>query len=55
VNERAIAVLHHQSLRAARRYYRTIETGRDRFWRAIRALPGERRVHQDAPIAEQNS
>lgn len=50
---RAIAALERQQIRAARRYYRTIEANRRIFWRAIRALPGERRVREDAPIAEQ--
>jgi hypothetical protein len=52
VNKPAIKALRRQLVRAAHRYYRTIEAARLRFWRAIRALPGERHVHADAPIAE---
>ena len=46
----AIVTLRHQLIRAAHRYYRTIEASRDHFWKAIRALPGEGHVHEDAPI-----
>jgi hypothetical protein len=51
----AIIELQRRQVRAARRYYRTIEADRRRFWTAIRALPGERRVREDAPITEQDS
>jgi hypothetical protein len=55
INELAIHKLRHQLRHASRRYWRTIELNRRHFWNAIRGLPGERRVHQDLPIAEQNS
>jgi hypothetical protein len=52
-DEPAIAVLARQQHHAARRYFRKIEANRRKFWRAIRALPGEGHAHEDAPIAEQ--
>jgi hypothetical protein len=52
VNDLAIDRLHRQMHHAVRRYYRTIEAARERFWNAIHALPGERRAHQDLPIAQ---
>jgi len=51
----ALVVLQRQRVHAARRYYRTVEAARDRFWNAIRALPGESRIPADAPIPIQNS
>jgi hypothetical protein len=51
----AITALQLQQVAAARVYYRTIETNRRRFWSAIRALPGERHLRGDSPIAQQNS
>jgi hypothetical protein len=48
----AITALRRQQVHAARRFYRTVEANRLRFWKAIRALPGERNVREDAPIAE---
>jgi hypothetical protein len=51
---RALGALKHQLARAARHYYRAIEASRDRFWKAIRALPGEGRVHEDQPIPLQS-
>jgi hypothetical protein len=47
----ALDALKRQLHHATRHYYRTIEAARDRFWKAIRGLPGEGRVHEDAPIA----
>ena len=49
-NKAALVTLRHQLVRAAHRYYRTIEASRDRFWKAIRALPGEGHVHEDEPV-----
>ncbi|TMK23633.1 MAG: hypothetical protein E6G62_11480 [Actinobacteria bacterium] len=49
-NNAALVTLKHQLVRAAHRYYRTIEASRDRFWKAIRALPGEGHVHEDEPV-----
>jgi len=50
----AIKALQRQQVQAAHRFYLTIETNRRRFWSAIRALPGERHLHGDTPIAQQN-
>jgi hypothetical protein len=49
-DDAAIEALNKQLAHAIRHYYRTIEAGRDHFWKAIKALPGERHVHADAPI-----
>ncbi|MDQ6811401.1 MAG: hypothetical protein M3Z95_05845, partial [Actinomycetota bacterium] len=46
----AIDALRRQMVNAARRYYHVIETARQRFWKAIRGLPGERHIRTDAPI-----
>ena len=51
----AILALQRQRVHAVRLYYTTIETARDHFWKAIRALPGEHRIHADAPIPVQSS
>ncbi len=48
----AIDALRRQLKVATRSYYRTIELARERFWNAIHALPGERRLRADAPIAQ---
>jgi hypothetical protein len=45
-----IQALRLRLVHAVRHFYRTIEAGRDRFWNAIRALPGERRIREDDPI-----
>jgi hypothetical protein len=55
VEHRALVALRRQRIHAARRYYKAIEAGRDVFWRAIHALPGEGRVRADAPIEVQDS
>jgi hypothetical protein len=47
----AIAALSQQLHAAARVYYRAIELARERFWDAIHALPGGRRLRADVPIA----
>jgi hypothetical protein len=52
---RAIAALMRKQMRDAHRYYRTIESDRVAFWKAIHALPGLADIHADAPIALQPS
>lgn len=51
----AIGALHRQQVLAARRYYRTIEANRHRFWTAIHALPGGHSLRADTPIPQLNS
>ncbi len=50
IDNAALETLRHQKRAAARRYYRNVEAGRDRFWNEIRALPGEHHARTDAPI-----
>lgn len=52
---RAIVALRRQQIHAARRYFRVIEAHRRTFWNEIQALPGERHLRADLPIAEQNN
>jgi hypothetical protein len=49
-NEPAIGALKRQLRTATRRYYKTIEANRARFWNAFRSLPGEGHVHADLPV-----
>jgi hypothetical protein len=51
----AIAVLHRQLVNAARRYFRVVEAHRLAFWRDIHAIPGERNLKADLPIAQHDS
>jgi hypothetical protein len=50
-----IVALRRQLVNAARRYFAVVEAHRLVFWRAIHAIPGERHLAADLPIAEQNS
>jgi hypothetical protein len=51
----AIGALRRQLADAARRYFRVVEAHRLVFWRAIHAIPGERHLPADLPIAEHDS
>jgi hypothetical protein len=51
----AIDVLRRQLVNAARRYFRVVEAHRLVFWRDIHAIPGERHLKADLPIAEHDS
>jgi hypothetical protein len=50
----AIKALRLQQVQAAHSFYLAIEANRRHFWSAIRALPFERHLHGDSPIAQQN-
>jgi hypothetical protein len=51
----AVGALRRQLVDAALRYFRVAETHRLIFWREIHAIPGERRLPTDLPIAAHNS
>jgi hypothetical protein len=48
--ESAIDVLRRRLVHAVHHYYRAVEAARDRFWNAIREIPGERHIFEDLPI-----
>jgi hypothetical protein len=52
---RAIGALRRELVDAALRYFRVAETHRLIFWREIHAIPGERRLPADLPIAQHDS
>ncbi len=51
IEDPAIDALRRQMSVAVRSYYGTIELAREHFWNAVHAIPGERRVRADGPIA----
>jgi hypothetical protein len=51
-NDAPIAQLGRQLRKAARAYYRAIESARLHFWNSVHALRGQKHLHADAPIPQ---
>jgi hypothetical protein len=51
----AIGALRRQLADSARRYFRVVEAHRLVFWREIHAIPGQRHLPADLPIAQHDS